>query len=61
MTDREQVLDEIARCFARAAVDRLLVEADQSAAGSDQDRQRREARAGLDVDPARLPTCPASP
>lgn len=28
MTDREQLLDELARCYARAAIDALLRETD---------------------------------
>jgi hypothetical protein len=37
MTDREELLDELARCFARAAVDALL-------AGSESNADARSAR-----------------
>jgi hypothetical protein len=34
--DREQTLDELARCFMRAAVDRLFDEKESEAPGDDQ-------------------------
>lgn len=42
MTDREQLLDELARCFARAAVDALLAELDseQEAAAEEEQKER---------------------
>lgn len=40
--EREQLLDELARCFARAAVDALLAELDreQEAAAEEEQKER---------------------
>lgn len=54
--EREQLLDSIARCFARAAVDAVLADPtllQENAAASDQEQQRRKGLKRGDDTPIR--------
>jgi len=52
--DREEMLDELGRCFVRAALNRLLADPDgmtKNADVSGQERRRRKGRNGADNTP----------
>ena len=40
MTDRDALLDELARCYARAAVDALLAELDREQEAVEEEQER---------------------
>lgn len=49
MTDREQLLDELGKCFARAAVDAWLAESGMGEKGPADARQLRDLQSSNDL------------